>query len=114
MLLPRDLYTPPPAPRTKTQDNPSLLTSWWCTGFAVAIILVRISGRYVRSERLFKEDKIMALSLIPLLARMGLIHLVLIWGTNNTMTEGLTPLQIQHREIGSRLVLPSRILYAML
>lgn len=56
----------------------------------------------------------MALSIIPLLARMGLVHVVLIWGTNNTTGRSLTPLEIHHREIGSRLVLVSRIMYAML
>lgn len=56
----------------------------------------------------------MALSLVPLLARMGLVHVVLIWGTNNATSEGMTSLEIQHREIGSRLVLASRIMYAML
>jgi len=56
----------------------------------------------------------MALSLVPLLARMGLVHLVLLWGTNNTVTDGLTPLDVQHREVGSKLVLASRILYAAL
>lgn len=80
----------------------------------MAIILVRISGRYVRTERLFREDKIMALSLLPLLARMGLVHLVLLWGTNNTTTEGMTARDIHYRQIGSRLVLVSRIMYAML
>ncbi len=114
MLVPRDLYSSPPAPKDKVRDNPTLLTSWWCTGFAIAIILVRLAGRYIRTERLFREDKIMALSLIPLLARMGLVHLVLLWGTNNTNTAGLMALEIQHREIGSRLVLGSRIFYAML
>lgn len=114
MLLPRDLYSSSPPPRDAKQDNPTLLVSWWCTGFAVAIILVRIAGRYVRTERLFREDKIMALSLIPLLARMGLVHLVLLWGTNNTTTEGLTARDIHYRQIGSRLVLVSRIMYAML
>lgn len=113
MLLPRDLYSSSPPPRDAKQDNPTLLVSWWCTGFAVAIILVRIAGRYVRTERLFREDKIMALSLIPLLARMGLVHLVLLWGTNNTTTEGLTARDIHYRQIGSRLVLVSRIMYAM-
>ena len=114
MIVPRDLYSSPPPPKDKVQDNPTLLVSWWCTGFAVAIILVRLAGRYVRTEMLFKEDKIMALSLIPLLLRMGLVHLVLLWGTNNTTTTGLTSLDISHREIGSRLVLASRIMYAML
>ena len=68
----------------------------------------------MRTERLFREDKIMALSLIPLLARMGLVHVILIWGTNNASSENLTPLEIQHRQVGSRLVLASRIMYAML
>lgn len=56
----------------------------------------------------------MALSLVPLLARMGLVHLVLLWGTNNTTTQGLTARDIYYRQIGSRLVLVSRIMYAML
>ncbi len=76
--------------------------------------MVRLAGRFVRTERLFKEDKIMAMSMIPLLARMGLVHVVLIWGTNNTTSQGLTPIEIHHREIGSGLVLASRIMYAML
>ena len=114
MLLHRDFYSSPPPLRDGKQNNPTILVSWWCTGFAVAIILVRIAGRFVRTERLFREDKIMALSLLPLLARMGVVHLVLLWGTNNTVIEGLTARDIHYREIGSKLVLLSRILYAML
>lgn len=56
----------------------------------------------------------MALSLVPLLARMGLVHLVLLWGTNNATTEGMSARDVHYREIGSRLVLISRIMYAML
>lgn len=56
----------------------------------------------------------MALSLVPLLARMALVHLVLLWGTNNAVTDGLTTSDIQHRKIGSKLVLASRIMYAAL
>lgn len=56
----------------------------------------------------------MALSIIPLMIRMALIHVVLIWGTNNAVTTGLTAEEIRHREIGSRLVLASRIMYAAL
>ena len=114
MLLPRAFYSSPPPPHTAQQRHPTLLVSWWCTGFAVAIIVVRLAGRYVRAERLFREDKVMALSLVPLLARMGLVHLVLLWGTNNTTTEGMTARDIHYREMGSRLVLASRIMYAML
>lgn len=113
MLLPRDLYSSPPAAKTALQDNPTILVSWWCTGFALAIIIVRLLGRLVRTERLFAEDKVMALAIIPLLGRMGLVHLVLLWGTNNAITDGLSPEDISHRELGSKLVLASRIMYAM-
>lgn len=55
----------------------------------------------------------MALSLVPLLIRMGLVHVILMYGTNNVQTEGLDEYQIHLRSIGSRLVLPSRIMYAL-
>ena len=114
MIIDRDIYSPPPRARSARDDHPTLLVSWWCTGFALAIILVRLAGRMTRSEKLYREDKIMGLSIVPLLGRMGLIHVVLIWGTNNAITAGLTPEDIRHREIGSRLVLVSRIVYAIL
>ena len=56
----------------------------------------------------------MCASIIPLLLRIVCVHLVLIWGTNNTQTHGLSDYQIHHREIGSRLVLAARIFYAAL
>ncbi|RAQ55745.1 putative integral membrane protein [Aspergillus flavus] len=102
-----------PNARTKADDNPTLLVSWWATGFSLAIIVVRVCGRYVRIERFFREDKVMMLAIIPLLIRMVLVHVILIWGTNNTKTAGLTAEEIQHRIVGSKLVLVSRICYAI-
>ncbi|KAF1940283.1 hypothetical protein EJ02DRAFT_231329 [Clathrospora elynae] len=115
MILPRDLYNPsPPERRTRGANNPTLLYSWWCTIFSVFIIGVRLCGRYIRNERLFREDKIMAWSIIPLLTRMGFVHVVLIYGTNNVDVTNLTdPVKIHHREIGSQMVLASRIFYAL-
>lgn len=68
----------------------------------------------MRNDRLFLEDRIMGLSVIPLLIRMGLIHVVLLHGTNNVITDGLTAHEISKRSIGARLVLASRISYALL
>ena len=113
-LAPRELFSDPPPPQDALTNNPTLLVSWWCTMFALIIILVRLSGRWIRTERLFLEDKIMALSLLPLVARMGCAHFVIRWGTNNALTEGLAPEDIWQREIGSKLVLPARIFYAAL
>jgi hypothetical protein len=68
----------------------------------------------VRNNQLFKEDKIMFASIVPLLTRMALVHVILIWGTNNVDTSnGLNALDIEHRSTGSRLVLAARIFYAM-
>lgn len=114
MLSPRSLYSDPPGAKNSNANHPTLLVSWWCTGFALAIILVRICGRYIRTEKLFSEDKVMAWSIIPLLGRMALVHLVLIWGTNNVRAHGLSTEDLRHRAIGSRLVLVSRIMYAAL
>lgn len=116
MIIPRGLYNEsPPERRTRVANNPTLLYSWWCTVFSVVIIGFRLSGRYIRNERLFREDKIMAWSIIPLLARMGFVHVVLIYGTNNVDITGLTdPVKIRHREIGSQMVLAARVFYAML
>jgi hypothetical protein len=103
----------PPDAHTRLQDNPTFLMSWWCTGFSLVIILVRSAGRYIRTERFFTEDKVMMVSIVPLFIRMAFVHVVLLWGTNNVKTDGLTGLDIAHREVGSRLVLLSRIFYAV-
>ncbi|GKZ31857.1 hypothetical protein AbraIFM66950_000768 [Aspergillus brasiliensis] len=114
MLEPRGLFSNiPPDPRTKVQNNPTLLVSWWATAFSVAIIVVRVCGRYIRTERFFREDKVMMASVIPLLIRMACVHVVLIWGTNNTKTEGLSAEDIHRRVIGSKFVLVARIFYAI-
>ncbi|MCJ1477482.1 hypothetical protein MMC13_006154 [Lambiella insularis] len=112
-IVSRQLYSDAPPAQSSAQDNPTLLVSWWCTGFALVIIIVRLCGRYVRTEKLFVEDRIMAWSIIPLLGRMAFVHVVLRWGTNNAITTGLTPEEIHHREIGSKLVLPARIFFAI-
>ena len=113
-LTARQIYSDAPPAQNSIQDNPTLLVSWWCTGFALVIIIVRLCGRYVRTEKLFMEDRIMAWSIIPLLGRMAFVHLVLRWGTNNAITTGLSAEDIHHREIGSKLVLGARIFYAAL
>jgi hypothetical protein len=105
----------PPDRRTRLADHPTLLYSWWATCFAAVVILTRLAGRKVRSNKLFREDWIMFLALIPLFARMGFVHIVLVYGTNNVATVGVnyTEEEIRHRELGSKLVLAARIFYAL-
>lgn len=113
-LSARDIYNhDPPSPRTALQNRPTLLVCWWCTASSLVIISIRMAGRYRRTKRFFTEDKFMMVAVIPLIARMTLVHLVLIWGTNNTKTDGLSEMDIRDREIGSRLVVAARVFYAV-
>ena len=109
------LYSPPPAVHDPSRDKPTLLVCWWITLFCATIILLRVAGRFIRSERLFREDKTAALAIIPLFLRMGCVHLILSYGTNNThFPDHMLPLsddEMRRRTIGSGLVLASRIFY---
>jgi hypothetical protein len=118
MLSPRALlsgYESAPSPRDRLANNPSLLYSWWCTCFAIVIIVFRLGGRYVRSERWFREDAVMAIAIIPCLIRMGFVHVILLYGTNNASNpEDFTEEEIRKRTLGSGLVIGARIFYALL
>jgi hypothetical protein len=106
------IYSDPPPARDFYADKPTLLVCWWCTIFAGVIIMFRVCGRYIRTEKLFKEDWLAFACLIPLLARMAFVHVVLLYGTNNAITTELSDLEIEHRILGSKFVLISRIFYA--
>ncbi|TQS34459.1 hypothetical protein Golomagni_05157 [Golovinomyces magnicellulatus] len=106
------IYSEPPKARTFREDNATLLVCWWCTIFAMFIILFRVSGRFIRSEKLFREDWIAFACIIPLISRMVLVHCVLYFGTNNAYVPNITNLEINSRSMGSKMVLVSRILYA--
>lgn len=108
----RRYATDAPDQRTWIETKPTFIVSWWCTCFSITIILFRIFGRYVRTEKIYLEDGIMMLAIIPLLLRMALVHTILMFGTNNSLTLGLTSEEIRLRRIGSQLVLVSRIMYA--
>lgn len=44
---------------------------------------------------------------------MGCVHIVLRYGTNNTITDGLSDHDLWQRSIGSKAVLPARVFYAL-
>lgn len=108
------IYSEAPDARPFSDDKPTLLVSWWITIFCMAIIVLRLCGRYVRVEKLLREDKIVAGALLPLLLRAICVHFVLKYGTNNVNLDSidLTQDQINKRVIGSRLVMASRVFYA--
>jgi len=108
------LYSAAPPTRPFSEDKPTLLVCWWITVFCATFILLRVTGRLIRVERLFREDTIAAAALFPLFVRMALVHVVLLYGTNNVNLNGIDGIafsegELHRRSIGSRLVLLSRI-----
>lgn len=108
------LYSDPPLLHPFSEDKPTLLVCWWITLFCTVIILLRLAGRLIRTERLFREDETAALALVPLFMRMGCVHVILIYGTNNARLAdaGLSDEHLRRKSIASGLVLLSRVLYA--
>ncbi|KAH8151399.1 uncharacterized protein LAJ45_04602 [Morchella importuna] len=112
----KGLYDPtigPPPPRNSHQDRPTLLVTWWCSSLCLFIIVSRVVGRFARTMKIFNDDKWMAATAIPLMIRMGLIHAVLVLGTNNADTTGMTEEEVRKRTLGSKLVLAARVWYAV-
>jgi hypothetical protein len=108
------LYSSAPPDRPFSDAKPTLLVAWWITLFCTCLILLRLSGRYIRVEKLFLEDRITALALLPLYLRMACTHVVLLYGTNNIELAGLdlSPEEIQQRIVASKVVLAGRIFHA--
>ncbi|KAJ6780987.1 hypothetical protein PWT90_07726 [Aphanocladium album] len=108
------LYTDPPSLLPFRHDKPTLLVCWWMTSFCAVMIFLRVAGRFIRTERLFLEDKIAAAAIIPLTLRMACVHYILLHGTNNADYTGvvLSTTQLHGKSIASGLVLLSRFFYA--
>ncbi|EJP64211.1 integral membrane protein, putative [Beauveria bassiana ARSEF 2860] len=108
------LYSDPPSLLPFRHDKPTLLVCWWMTSFCAVMICLRVAGRFIRTERLFLEDKIAALAIIPLALRMACVHYILLHGTNNADFTGviLSTQQLHKKSIASGLVLLSRFFYA--
>jgi hypothetical protein len=108
------LYSDPPPLRSFSEDKPTLLVCWWMTSFCAVLIALRLIGRLIRTEKLFREDRTAALALVPLFLRMACVHVILLFGTNNAQlaAAGLSDDELHRKAVASGLVLLSRVLYA--
>lgn len=125
---PRGIYSSAPAFRPTFLDRPTLLTTYWCSGFCLFLIFARIFWRFVRLLKVYRDDWWMVASIIPLGIRLALAHMVLIWGTNNISLAAFDRFrepqngkeyidwgldeEIRRRENGSKCVLAARVAYA--
>lgn len=98
-------------------DMNTLEATYACSVLTVILISVRFALRYRRKQERHIDDLWMAMSLVPLIIRLGVIHVVLVYGTNNfenreSAIKNMTTVDINRRVLGSKLILASRIFYA--
>lgn len=98
-------------------DTSTLVVTYVCTILALILIFVRLGLRCHRREGMYLDDVWMGISLVPLIVRLGVIHVVLAYGTNNFSRKGhpiedMSEAEITRRTTGSKMILAGRIFYA--
>ncbi|KAH6672397.1 hypothetical protein B0J14DRAFT_655281 [Halenospora varia] len=94
----------------------TLILLWVFTWGAMFLMAVRLIMRKVRGQRFDLGDKLTFFAMFCLMARLGFIHVVLIWGSNNVSAafranHKFTSWEIYQREMGSKLTITSRPFY---
>ncbi|KAK4073914.1 hypothetical protein H0G86_003371 [Trichoderma simmonsii] len=96
--------------------DPTLLIHWLFSCLALLIMGVRLWGRKNARQDFNLGDRLTMAAAACALIRLGMIHVVLTWGTNN-MTAAqrqdhhFTSKEIYQREIGSKLSIANRVFY---
>lgn len=86
------------------------------TGLAIFLMVFRVVLRRVRGQQWNLSDYLTMVCMFFLLARTSMIHVVLVWGTNNVPRiyrhhHNFTDKEIYQRETASKLLLVSRTMY---
>ncbi|KAL0933824.1 Pth11-like integral membrane protein [Colletotrichum truncatum] len=97
-------------------DDPTLLIHWLFSCLALSIMVARLAWRRIARQEYNLGDWLTIAACVCALTRLGLIHVVLTWGTNNVspkyrQTHTFTDEEIYRREIGSKLSIVNRVFY---
>ncbi|CRK22751.1 hypothetical protein BN1723_012752 [Verticillium longisporum] len=99
-------------------NHPTLIIIHWLFSWvALGIMVVRLIWRKVAKQAFNLGDYLTMAACVFVVARMGLIHMVLTWKTNNMPpayreNHVFTLEEIHHREIGSKLSITARVVYS--
>jgi hypothetical protein len=94
----------------------TLVIMWVFTWLAMALMALRLAMRKFGGQKFEASDKITMLCMFFLVGRCAIIHVDLIWGSNN-VTQAFrkdhvfSAKEIYEREVGSKLTLVNRTLY---
>ena len=94
----------------------TLVILWVFTWVTVGLIALRLLVRKLKRSPFVLGDYFSVGAMFCALVRLALVHVVLLWGTNNMaamfrQTHHFTPDEIRRREIGSKFVLVNRVFY---
>lgn len=98
------------------QDEITIIIVWVFSWVAITIMAIRLLWQRIQSRRFFPGDYLTMAAIFCAVARLGIIHVVLIWGSNNVTaafraSHQFTPTEIYQREVGSKLTLVNRTFY---
>lgn len=94
----------------------TLVILWVFTWVAIGLIALRLLMRKVKKAPFVLGDYFSMGAIFCALVRLALVHVILLWGTNNMsaafrQTHHFTPEEIRHREIASKFILVNRVFY---
>ncbi|KAK1981811.1 hypothetical protein LZ30DRAFT_719217 [Colletotrichum cereale] len=97
-------------------DDPTLLIHWLFSCLAFSVMVVRLVWKKVAKQDFNIGDWLTIAAIVCAMTRLGLIHVVLTWGTNNVSkayrkTHAFSNEEIYRREIGSKLSIVNRVFY---
>ncbi len=94
----------------------TVVLTWVFTWLAEALMALRLVMRKLRKQDFNGSDYFTIAAMVNLLIRLAMVHVVLIWGTNNIPADyrdshTFTAQEIYRMEIGSKLTLAVRAVY---
>lgn len=98
-------------------DLTTLVVGYLFYAICFLIITIRLSVTWAREKKWRHDDYWMLGALGILIVRTVVIHLVLVWDTNNVeewARNGLQKQEVERREMGSKMALVARSCYAAL
>ncbi|KAK2596636.1 hypothetical protein QQS21_006312 [Conoideocrella luteorostrata] len=102
--------------QSQSQQATTLAIHWVFSCLAIIVMLVRLIGRKITREIYNQGDYFTIAAIVCALARVALIHVVLIWGTSNVpngyrLHHVFSDTEIYQRQIGSKLSIANRFFY---
>lgn len=104
------------SPSLANAMDSTLIILWVFTWAAIGLMVLRLLVRKWKGSQFLLGDYFSLGAILCALVRLALVHVILIWGTNNMTTtfrhtHHFTSEEIRRREIASKLVLANRVFY---